>query len=501
MKRLRRITLAVVGATALGAVLFAALFVRGVFGVDDWTLRQIVALAQTYVVPTMRFGRFDFDLPARATLEDVRFTSPEGIEVLRVSRIELALAEMPRKGEPIRIRDVKLIQPRLLLARDAATGGFKGLLPFVKTDAVAEQRSLEPQRRLSEVFALRDLALIDGELVYDAGEGQPPMTLSGLSLTLDVEPTASRAEPGWYSFAFGSGAGPLARMQARGALSLDTLDLELDQLEARLDLTSDDAYAALPPALQQLLRAAQARGALQVEVEGAVPLRSPNDADARAHIELRDFYVAAAGYQIPLELGEIELALSKRQLRVEKALVRTLGGAAQLTQGLVDLRSPESALPAKAALQIDKLELEQFLASRAEASASPPRFAGLVSSEVELRADARRLPDSLQGKGWARIRQGRLLSLPVLSDLAQALEGALSVLQGGRVAQSELRRKDELDVAFALTPRGLRIDAFELVTPVALARGKGLVGYDGALDLRVSAGVVERLQKELGGIG
>lgn len=62
-------------------------------------------------------------------------------------------------------------------------------------------------------------------------------------------------------------------------------------------------------------------------------------------------------------------------------------------------------------------------------------------------------------------------------------------------------RKDKADVAFALTGEGVRVQKADVVSAIVLMRGDGLVGYDGALDLVVNAGMLEKVQSRLGQLG
>jgi len=486
---------------AFGA-LFVILFTRGAGGVDDWTLRQIIRLTQTYVVPRMTFERFDFDLPATARLTGVRFTAPDGTEVLSADAMNVSLAQRPVKGQPIRIRDVTITGANLKLIRDDASGGFKGLLPFVKTGAIRQQDAVAPESRLSEVFEIRNLSLVDGAITFDPGGGQPPMQLTGLTLDLDVQPiTQNATEPGWYGFSFASGRAPLATMQAAGSLNLDTLLLRLDSANIALNLSDEDSYAVLPPAVQSLLRSLSARGSLMLDVSGEAPMRDPNAATIDASATLRDFFVTFADYQIPIELGEIHAAMADRTVTLDKAIVTTLGGVVQSTEGQASLSTPD-AMPAHAAIAIDKLDLQQFLAAGARGdNKTPPKMAGLLSMQVTADANLKQMPESVRGDGWLIVRKGRLLALPLLGDLSGALQDAIALLSGKQVTKAERSLRDKLDATFSFTRKGVKLSAFALATPAIHARGKGRIGYDSSLNLRISAGVVEKLRKELGGIG
>jgi hypothetical protein len=58
-----------------------------------------------------------------------------------------------------------------------------------------------------------------------------------------------------------------------------------------------------------------------------------------------------------------------------------------------------------------------------------------------------------------------------------------------------------VDLEFDLQGEGVRINRSKIVTSLALIRGTGLIGYDGTLDLLVSAGPMEKIKDKLGKVG
>lgn len=60
--------------------------------------------------------------------------------------------------------------------------------------------------------------------------------------------------------------------------------------------------------------------------------------------------------------------------------------------------------------------------------------------------------------------------------------------------------RDRGEAAFRLDEKGVEVTRSELVSTFIAARGEGRIGYDGALDLRVNAGPMEKLKSVLGDI-
>src|SRR5690606_30034942 len=106
--------------------------------------------------------------------------------IIAIDRALLELAELPQYGQPIQIKTIELDAPHILLAQRPAEagGGLIGWSGFVRTRQEREQAPTG--QRLSDVLRLRHVAIRNGQIVYDAGDGTPPMTLPGIELNLDT---------------------------------------------------------------------------------------------------------------------------------------------------------------------------------------------------------------------------------------------------------------------------------------------------------------------------
>lgn len=124
------------------------------------------------------------------------------------------------------------------------------------------------------------------------------------------------------------------------------------------------------------------------------------------------------------------------------------------------------------------------------ASSAPPRLVGIASSTGQARTTLSDPIENINGAGEIMLRNSQLVSVPIISHLASAMQLVLRTTN-----------THSLEASFDLTPQGVQITRSLVRTEVLAARGTGLVGYDGSLDLRVNGGPLEKVQSLLGGIG
>jgi len=479
---------------AIAGAAFVVMFIRGTAGVDDWALRQVVAITNTYLVPEMDFETFDYTYPATLTLEGVSFTAPSGARVIDASALRVTLAERPRRGEPIRIQRVDLLSPTLHLIESREDGRlrFEGLVPFVDREPVREPSTVEETVRLSNVLRMQKVTLTDGALTYEPAGDDPPMRLTGLNLDLDVEPETEQTESGaivWHRVDADINRAPIFDLAVDGRFSLDTLVAEIKDLS--LDMrVAPDTLESLPPQLQTLLRDHDARGELSAHASGRFPVQAPTDAQLDVHGQVADFNVAVGEYRAPIEKGATTISLHEGRLSLSTLELDTLDGKITI-RGEADLKA--SARPARLAWSVKGAELRELLRTAAPPD-QPPRIAGVVNGDGEITGELTSLPRSLQGPGQIEISGGRLVFIPAVRALAAAMD-ALSQLTGGGALS------DQFEANFHMEGQGVEVERFELTTPAIGAAGSGTIGYTGELDMVVSGGPVKRLTKLLGKVG
>ncbi|TVQ63839.1 MAG: hypothetical protein EA378_00935 [Phycisphaerales bacterium] len=523
-------------------------------GMDDWVGRQIVNIANAYLVPQIAFERLEYQAPATVVLTGVTFTAPDGTRVFDVGSLTVELAETPRIGRPIAIASLIIQDGEVNLIQNEDGDGFRGLQPLVKGQTERERAADTPGTNLSDVLELRQVRIINGGLRLDMGQGEP-MVLRELELALDIRPLESVAPserepdgtaagderprpsgPGWYEMALDTGRPPNAVIKADARLNIDTFEVDLASSTITLDVT-EQSIEALPPQIQSILRQYQASGALRIEATGRVPLRDLNAGSAKTTVTLNDFNVTQGEFRLPITRLSTEATLDGGVVNIASGVIRMLGGSVAF-RGSLPLEPGGRA-------QIDwtanRLELENLLAARTpgggaspetpgtpverdagaespiasaapsagNTDAQPPpdgsgtrsatpatrsRLAGRLSGEGVASFEPNEVFASIGGDGAIEVSDGRLLMIPGLTQLAQ-------VMNVGQRLTGDTSRNHRLSARFELTPEGIRVNESALVTNALAARATGMISYKAVLDLSANAGPMERVQAALGPIG
>lgn len=457
---------------------------------EDWLGSQIVGIANSYLVPQIAYAELDYRAPGTIQLTGVTFTAPDGTRVLEVGGMIVTLAEAPKIGEPIRIERVELDHPTARLIREIGPdgkAGFRGLSPIVK-NAPTRDDEVEDNFKLSTVLRLREVEFIEGSLLYDQGDGSPPMEISGFTTTVQASP--DEAEAGWYSLDIESAVGPLANLALVGQLNLDDFTARVERLRFAGQLSPESA-GALPPQLQSLVRQYDARGQIELTASGELPLTDPVAGTLAATLDLTEFGIASGDYQLPIESVHAEAALAGGVATLSTMTAAMLGGEFRAN---AEARLGETGRPTSAFWTIESIQLRQLLRANTE-SEGPPRLAGVLAGNGRLTTSLDDAKGALDGTGEIRLREGRVLVLPGLTQLAEAMQ----VTTTAEAAENALNHK--VDAEFTLGPAGVEFTSSEVITEFLVARGTGTLGFDGSLDLAVNGGPMEKLQSMLGGLG
>ncbi|MCW5776861.1 MAG: hypothetical protein KIS87_10515 [Phycisphaeraceae bacterium] len=458
---------------------------------QDYLGRQVVGVVNAYLHPQLGFSSVRYDAPGTLVLSGVTLTAPDGTRVLELDRMTLTLAEAPRLGHPIMVERVELDSPTVRLVRGPAgpdgERGWLGLEPMVKAvpgrdDAVA------PEFRLSNVLRLRRVELRDAAVTYDVGDGSPPMTLHGIEASLDLVPEEHAGEGGWYAVRTASRVGRAAELELHGTVSLDRLVAEVEHMLLTA-VVAPDAMEALPPQVQSLLQEHDARGVLEVRAWGRADLNDPYAGPLTAQVTLREFSIAAGRLRLPIDEARAEASVRDGVGTLPAFEALLLDGQAQAT-GAAQLR--DAAKPAALRWTVDRVDLNALL--RSQEDRADARLAGRLHGEGTVTFSLDGMSDSLGGSGSISVENGRLLMVPGITQVADAL----NIARGARDSRESNHRAS---ASFDLTPTGVNVTASEIVTNFMASRGTGTVGYDGSLDLVVNAGPLERVQSLLGRVG
>ena len=469
------------------------LFITGAVGFDDWVMRQVLGVAQTYLVPTIEFDDFDYNAPLTVTYHGVRLVSPDGIEVVNAGELIVTLGEVPKRGKPIVIEGVTVRDGvvRLIASPDDPETTFKGLAPFVKKSNLKAQEQLAKEVRLSETLDLRTLSLVNAGILFDPGDGQPPMRLDALTMAMDIEPVSdgASADGVWHQLDINIDRGDLFTLVVDGRMNLDILAAELDALNLRVDVGTD-SVAALPPQLQQILTDHDAQGQLEINLKGAAEISRWRQSELAGAINLHGFNLGLGEYRMPIDSGVAPISVSNGAATVGPVRIEALEG---IVHALVGIDLTNNLLPADLEWSFDGFNLRELLRTAAP-QGEQPKFAGLLGSFGSASVNLTDIPGSIEGRGEAHIIQGRLVNIPGVRELNEALD--VGAAKGGGETLS-----DKFDIVFGLTDQAIRVDSSVLETNALLARGKGRVYYNQNLDLTLNAGPVEKVQSLLGKFG
>lgn len=464
---------------------------------EDWIASQIVGVANSYLVPRLAYEDIDFEAPGTVRLRGVTLTSTdegtgEATTVLELAGMTVTLAEVPRIGEPIRIGRLVLESPTVRLIREVdANGraGFRGLSPIVRARP-GDDDAVESNFRLSRVLRLEQIDVADGGFVLDMGDGAPPMTIAGLTATMNSAPDPDAA--GMYTLDIETALGAMLELSLEGGIDLDTFLARIDRLwlVGRLD---QESASALPSQLQTLIAAHNAAGHVEVSASGTVPLTDPIGGDARFDAVLTGFTLASTEYELPITRLEAAGTLEAGDVTVPGLRAEMLGGRLSASVR-ASLREP--AAPAIATWEIQGFDLAGLLRVGDGESGDGPRSADRLAGRLDalgiVSTTLAQPRPGLAGEGEAQIRDGRLLVLPGLTQLASVMNVAV---------RQDAEPKHQADATFSLSPAGIEILSSEVNTEFLAARATGTIGFDRSLDLAVNAGPLEKLQSLLGGVG
>lgn len=504
MKRTLTIVGIVVLLLAIGVGTYFVLLVRGIGGVDDWTVRKVVAIVNTALEPQLAFDSVSLSIgadqnedgaPYAINFDGITLTAPDGTEVVRADALRVALAEMPRRGRPIAIANISLGAPEIRLIREQqpdGTTGFRGLVPFVKPNPT--QRDLDPETEgattLSDVLDLREVLVTGASIVYEdrTNPDLQAMRLDGIGFDLKTQPEQTADGRTLHTLDIAFGRAPIFELDLVGKVDLDRLTAEIASLAISADLAEEEAVSALPPQVQQIIRDYAIRGMLDATVSGFVDARNLQGNDLTLSANLTDGNVASGEYKLPVPSLVLEATLKSMVAQVSRLDIETLGGAIRFDEARAELQT--EGMPFNAQWTIDGIHLREALRA---GTTEEPKLAGNVSGTGQMSTKLGDFKPSMDGSGNIAVTEGRLVEIPVLSGVLDAADLV------GNMQGKDNNYKDTLESEFLIKPFGLDLQSLKISVPVAKFNGTGTIGFDGSLDLSMRGGAVEKIPV-LGGI-
>ncbi|MCG3180918.1 MAG: hypothetical protein BIFFINMI_03282 [Phycisphaerae bacterium] len=496
-----------IGLVVLAAAVVGAWWWMGMAGtspLERWIGNQIKSIAGAYLNPKVEFDDIDYQRPYTVLLTNFRLTADDPdnpgktLDVVKVDKLRLELAEIPSKDKPIRIKQLILDHPHINAIAARGDGQFIGFANFVKKK---EERGRPPvpapsggggetsgqpepgqEVRLSDVFQIVLLQIIEGEVDYESrADGQPPMKLDGINSRMDIQ----KDEQGWYQLALAMDRKPVFEVDGKGRLDLDHIVLALDTLGLNIQL-GPSQYEKLPPQLQSLLREHEVTGELKLTASGRLPLGDPTAADLSVNLGMEQCHFVAGEYK-----GEAQDLKAVAQLKGGHAIVQSLD--AQTLRGAVHATADVTLggdLPGRVYLKADNIRIEDTLRA-AGGGQGQAKYKGLVNAEVTLTGPMAQITTQAGGDGWLTLSEGRVTQLPVLAQIGQALaEKVQSVITGRPPGAAD---SDSADLRFRFAGDKVHFTKILAQAPTYAVTGYGDAWFDSRLNLLLNGGPIEKV--------
>ncbi|MCY2929572.1 MAG: hypothetical protein NTV86_08780 [Planctomycetota bacterium] len=489
-----------VGLLVLGLGLAGAWYWIGMAGtsaLERWIGSQVKSIAGSYLNPRVEFDDLDYQRPYTVVLAKFRLTvdDPDNpgrpFDLIYVDSLRLELAEIPSQGKPIRIKALILDHPKISAVAARSDGKFMGFENMLKKTADSSAESARGKvQRLSEVFQIVLLQIIDGRMVYQSRRsGRPPMTLDAINSRLDVQKDAQ----GWYKLAATLDRKPVFGLKATGRLDLDHLVLAMDSLNLDVELGPKE-YGSLPGDVHQWLKEHEVTGTLKVSASGRLPLGDTGSGDLAAAVSMDNLHFVAGEYKGEAANVSGKLVLKDRRLVLDHLDGDTLKGRVHLAADLA-LTAP---FDGRVQLTAKDILLEETLRA-AGGAAGEPKYKGAVNADITLTGPMNQILARSGGGGWLKLRNGRLACLRIVADIGQALAQQIkSLLSGPPIARPDT---DSADLAFQFAGDKVHFTKIFTQTSTFAVTGHGDLWFNKRLDLLLNGGSPEKLRTAVAGGG
>jgi len=449
---------------------------------ETWVRRQVVAIANDHLGVEFDFDRFEVEAVDTYAFAGVRFVAPletgDAVHIIECDMLRVTLGEFPEFGEPIVIEQVALQRPAVRLVRREAAG-LAGWSNLIETEGGGHTPD-GGSTRLEDVFDIRRIDIADGLIVYDTGDPETVMRFDGISASLDARP----ADEGWYEITSSLQHQTISTVRLAGRINISRALLHIEEQTLDMEL-AESKYEVLPPPLQSVLREHEVTGRMHFEASGEVDIADPMASHVAGELTLDESRAAFGDYVLPIDSSIAKIAFSEETLTIDPLTIDALGGTLQCVVTL-----PAGPGRADVRLDIDRMRIERALKP---AMRDDPKYAGLVRLDALGTVP---IDDPLGGadaEGDLDVSEGKLVNLPVFSDLVSVIGGAFGQT-GSDTARARLHLSPDV-------PRRLRLTDFHMVGGAVAIRGEGSVQFDGRLNLRLNGGPLERVQSALGELG
>jgi len=225
-------------------------------------------------------------------------------------------------------------------------------------------------------------------------------------------------------------------------------------------------------------------GDLTLHVTGHVPLNDAKATDLTFDASLQKASATVGSYQFPVDSADMKGTFRQMQLAWDPISMNAFDGTINSTGnvGFGDPRTFALHVTATDVLIQDLLRTE---------SGAEPQFAGKVGLKLDLDGQRQNDDTTMKGGGTLTIADGKLINIPVVGAVADALNFI------GKREEDD----DQAEAEFTLTSDRVKLTKSAITSRSVAAHGTGDIHYDGQLDLMINAGVVEKVESLLGGLG
>ncbi|HEY7116492.1 MAG TPA: AsmA-like C-terminal region-containing protein [Tepidisphaeraceae bacterium] len=289
------------------------LYVFGPILAAPFLRERLQRMVSVHLHARLAMGGLSYHFPYGLTVRDAALVATDengrDVDLVRVKRLDLALAELPRHDRPLILERIIVHEPSVhLVMNDRGMVGGKGLVKS-RDEILREEGTLpeESKHKPSDYFRLRRFEIHDGQVVYEDrrphGDTRLPwLVWKNLGAQVDIEPSSGSL----YTWKLSADNAPLAVANAKGKVDVDSADLDVEQFVMTLGVERGKPQSQLPPGLQDLLR--------RYEVAGNLTLT------ANAHLPLTE--IRGSRYQAVLDLPAATARVSARTDRADRLALK-----------------------------------------------------------------------------------------------------------------------------------------------------------------------------------